>query len=240
MTWKKELIKILREDRRLRVFSPSLLHQVMQENDVMVSRRHLTNIITDWSDLGILKKITHGVFINNQAKPVVIVDEATPLIRKNSVVSLQRVLTQSGIINNPTNWVTAVMPTATGVSGGLVEGDFATFHFSTISSNFFPSIDSDIYKDAYDLSSPHPQFTPEKALLDWIYLASLSNGHARSLPPKWDIDMDMLDLDKMRKMADFFDLEKQLNSWIDGPAVPKLKIKKSISNLAAKTSFTPL
>lgn len=221
--WKKKLINLLREDRDLRVFSPAILYQKTQENDIEVSRRHLTTIIGDWSDLGILKRLTHGVFINNQAKPAVNIEESVPFIRKNAVVSLQRVLTNNGVINNPSAWITSVIPNAAGVTGGLVEADFATFQFSSMSSNFFPEKSSPIYNDAYDRQSLFPSFTPEKALVDWLYLSSVSNGHARSLPPRWDIDMDMLDTQKLSRLTNHFGLEFEFDLWLNNNPIKKNK-----------------
>src|SRR5437016_10622973 len=58
----------------------------------------------------VLTPVTRGLYLNNQCKPRVVPAEAAPYLRAGAVVSLQYVLAEIGVLNNPTAVVTAVVP----------------------------------------------------------------------------------------------------------------------------------
>ena len=118
------------------------------------------------------------------------------------------------MLNNPSLWITAVIPTATGIKGGIVDSSSHVFHFSSIRQDLLPSTTDDWAKDAYAYGAPTLTATPEKALLDWIYLSTLSNGRSRSHPPRHDIDMDMLNAERLEHLSQHMGLTQELNTWL--------------------------
>ena len=217
--------KLLKQDDAPRVITPQSLWEWLKSHNVEMSRRSITNALNDWQQVGIVERVAHGVFLNKQLVPVVRVDEAAPFLRQGAVVSLQRVLGDVGVLNNPSRWITCVLPTAAGLKGGLLETDHQTFHFSTIAPHLFPAPQDDWYDDAFS-SNPHVvEATPEKALMDWLYLSSVSNGRARPAPPRHDIDLDLLDLERCDRLASKLNLTSVWNAWLS-PApssIPKIK-----------------
>jgi hypothetical protein len=75
-----------------------------------------------WAAEGkILKPVREGAYLNGMSFPEVALAEAASVIRTGAVVSLQSVLGDAGVLNNPTPDVTCVMATtAPSTSGGTV------------------------------------------------------------------------------------------------------------------------
>ncbi|MGH8398167.1 MAG: hypothetical protein ACRETA_07980 [Gammaproteobacteria bacterium] len=63
----------------------------------------------------------------------------------------------------------------------------------------------------------HPRFTPEKALLDWLYLAVSPRSH-RTWPPRTDIDLATLDSRRLARLAKTTGLGSVLADWLQGSA----------------------
>jgi hypothetical protein len=61
----------------------------------------------------------------------------------------------------------------------------------------------------------HVRATPEKALIDWLYLG-LSSRSKRTMPPRADIDIDLLDKRKLRRLASSAHLRSELEGWLEG------------------------
>jgi hypothetical protein len=59
----------------------------------------------------------------------------------------------------------------------------------------------------------HVRATPEKALLDWLYLAR-SPRSRRTLPPKGDIDLELLDRARLRRLGRALGLASALEAWL--------------------------
>ena len=69
-------------------------------------------------------------------------------------------------------------------------------------------------------TSPHPRATPEKALLDWLYLANSS--HSTLTPPsRGDVDVDVLNKKRLARLAKAMNLVEILGSWDEGRFVLK-------------------
>ncbi len=59
----------------------------------------------------------------------------------------------------------------------------------------------------------HLRATPEKALVDWLYLG-LSPRSRRTLPIRSDIDLNMLDKRRLTRLARAAQLHHQLQGWM--------------------------
>jgi hypothetical protein len=72
-------------------------------------------------------------------------------------------------------------------------------------------------EDRLDLtrSAAHPHSTAEKALLDWLYLATSARS-TLAPPAPHDIDMDQLDRARLKRLAKSMALEDTLQRWLTG------------------------
>lgn len=199
-----------------RVFTPAILHAWLDERGVQSSRRHLGNLLTQASAAGLVARAAHGLFINNQASPRPLPEEAAPFIRRDAVVSLQRALGRAGAINNPSNWITCVIPYGAGIAGGQVQVGPSTFQFHKISPALFMNKDHPLHHDAVVSGQPWVA-TPEKALLDWIYLSRQPRANI-SAPALHDVEMDMLDPDRLDRLAEAMSLTQALEAWQSPPS----------------------
>lgn len=187
-----------------------------------VDERSMSTMLAQMARHGFLRKVNRTFYINTLAVPAVSADEAAQRLRSGAVVSLQRVLGQNGVLNNPTSWITAVVPT--GQSAGTTADGLRTpvgqFHFF----NMAPALlAAGAQVPAADILDPHaacPTATAEKALLDWLYLSTDARGGKTLAPPAaHDLDLDLLDHERMDRLAAWMGLEAQWQSLQQG-AVP--------------------
>lgn len=200
-----------------RVFTPAILLAWLDERGIQSSRRHLGNLLTQAGSAGLVARAAHGLFINNQATPRPLPEEAAPFIRRDAIVSLQRALGRAGAINNPSNWITCVIPYGAGIAGGQIQVGASTFQFHKISPSLFMGEDHPLRRDAVVSGQPW-MATPEKALLDWVYLARQPRSNLAS-PALHDVEMDMLDPDRLSRLAESMGLTDALEAW-QSPAPP--------------------
>jgi len=162
----------------------------------------------------VLTPVTRGLYLNNQCKPRVVPAEAAPYLRAGAVVSLQYVLGEIGVLNNPTAVVTAVVPLPKGGKAvprtGAVATRAARFRFHGMPERFFNILPAEL-NDHRQLR-PYPCATPERALIDWIYLGL--SPRAALTPPPLELDLDDLDLRRLRRIARFFSMEEELQGLL--------------------------
>lgn len=222
-------LALLKNNDAPRVFSPTSLKEYFKENALEVSRPSITLYMQSWNDGSFIKKVKHGVYLNLRATPEPSLEEAAPWVREGAIVSLQTVLGQSGVLNNPTDWVTCVYAHSKNPNNLNLECEGGTFKFTSINDKALPSPDEDWYKEAYEPYSSNLTATPEKALLDWIYLGT--HAYQWSLPPAHDIDWEELNEERLNLLADKMGLKEAL-----------VEFKKSVNSAeqSYQTYLSPL
>lgn len=214
-SWKMRLLASLKHPGAPRVFAPAELLVWLGEQEIDVGASTVAASLPDWESAGLFLRVSRGLYANTLATPAVRPDEAAPRLRQGAVISLQRVLGENGVLNNPTPWVTAVVPT--GLSAGTgnrnLETPFGTYRFANVKPEFLPPLDTTWANDALDPNARVPTATPEKALLDWLYLATVPNGRNPPLPPKGDVDLEALDEARLERLAAFMGLTAEWEQW---------------------------
>ena len=174
---------------------------------------------------GLLRNPARGLYLNTLAEPQPTIIELAPHLRDGAVVSLQTVLGQSGVLNNPTPWVTCVVSRARMATAGKMDVDGTVFSFSSMNE---AAMCEDLPHLALQPYAQAPTATPEKALLDWIYLAK----HSRkwSEPPRFDLDLDRLDHDAMGTLSKAMGIEAEWVEFRDRtapvPTTPKTPFRR--------------
>lgn len=202
-----------------RVMSPASLAawllDLPGENAFRWSPPAIASALGRWQDLGLVERVAHGVYLNLRATPRPRPAEAAPWIREGAVVSLQYVLGLSGVLNNPTEVVTCVISRSASRAVGVVGVQPYEFRFNGLRDDLIPDIASDWARDAYAANAFVPTATPEKALLDWIYLASASPLWHR--PPLHDLDIEALDTERLARLASRMGLTDRLAIALQPP-----------------------
>jgi hypothetical protein len=64
-----------------------------------------------------------------------------------------------------------------------------------------------------DLDFKYPRATPEKALLDWIYLGA--SARTKIAGPPFDIDADRLKKARLQRLSKAMSLQSQLKTYLE-------------------------
>jgi hypothetical protein len=127
------------------------------------------------------------------------------------VISLQTVLGDSGVWNNYTGWVTAVVPLSSRYSTpslGTVETGAGTFVFRGVPERV---LEAGAENDRLVAGVDYRRATPEAALLHWLYLSA--SPRSRMSTPPLDLDLGALDLKRLMRLAATMRLDANLRSW---------------------------
>lgn len=171
-----------------------------------------------------LVPVKGGLYLNHFRRVQGQLADATPWLYLDGVVSLNTVLGDSGVLNNPSNTVTVVVPMDRGPPPrlGRQRTRVGTIHAFGLPRHILEAgVATDRLEapNAYD----HVRATPEKALIDWLYLGR-SPRSRRTLPPSGDIDMAMLDHKRLRRLAKAAGVTDALMSWQSpGAAHPSVR-----------------
>ncbi len=218
MKWYNEIEKILSGQGSLRVIDTPVLLKIVQGIRPGVSLNTLHGLINDMEAAGKLIKIRRGLYANTQARPQVAPPEAAQYLFHGAVVSLQYVLGAFGVINNPPRAITAVVPIETGdarlpPSVRTIVGDFGEYRIHVLPASFFGS-SAGVNEDVEDPAARfYRRATPEKALVDWIYLAR--SPRSKLTMPPFDTDLEGLDAGRLIRLARNVGIEKHMGEFIE-------------------------
>lgn len=179
--------------------------------------RPSASAITRWvrllSETGKLQQVTRGVYLNRLAGPSVHPAEASQYIRRGAVVSLAWVLERSGALNNFGDTVTCVVPLSSDFASPQV-GPRKTvagqFRFYAIPLTILGAGRENI-EDVQDLNVAYPRATPERALLDWIYLGA--SVRSRLGMPPLDIQMHDMNPPRLKRLASAMGITRSWTEW---------------------------
>lgn len=166
---------------------------------------------------GKLQPVVEGLYINGFRTPPGSLADAAHWLRADAVVSLNTVLGDAGVLNNPSHTVTAVVPIDRGAPPpklGRRETRAGYLHFFGLPRRILEAGDPEDRLERTHLPVlDHVRVTPEKALLDWLYLAH-SPRSRRTLPPRGDIDVTLLDRARLKRLGRAMGLMPTLETWL--------------------------
>lgn len=180
-------------------------------------KRPSASAVTRWvrilNETGKLQQVTRGVYLNRMAGPSVHSAEASQYIRRGAVVSLAWVLECSGALNNFGDTVTCVVPQCSDFAPPRVGERKTTagqFRFYAMPMTVLSAGRENI-EDVQDLNFTYPRATPERALLDWIYLGA--SVRSRLSPPPFDIRMHQMSQPRLKRLARAVGITGQWTEW---------------------------
>ena len=165
---------------------------------------------------GKLRAVIKGVYLNRMGRPDAQPAAAAQWVRKFSVPSLSWVLEQAWVTNNFGDTVTCVIPLSAGMSNPQLRDrhtQAGPFQFFAMPAHLvLPDRLGCKTEDALDDRFDYPRTTPEKALLDWIYLGA--SPRSRLQRPPLDLDLDPLDRRRLARLAKAMKIEDKLEHWL--------------------------
>ena len=231
-SWKAQALRALGSPGALRVFDTPELVQWLATFGLKVPERTLRRALAEWESSGLVGRAARGLYLNGLASPLTLLEEAAPRLRQGAVVSLATVLGRAGALNNPTHWVTAVVPSdnSSRPVNELESESGSVFRFASLRHDLFLAPTDPLARDAFQPYAAVPTATPEKALLDWLYLSSRGRGAERwPLPPSHDWDMSLLDGPRLDRLATRLGLENELQQFRQGlEAGPRIRIRRKM------------
>ena len=232
VSWKFVVVGLMARPEFPRVFDSHELEQALQSHGMSPPRRTIQRALREWEIAGVVRRVAQGVYLNMQATPQPLLREAVSKMRPGAIVSLATVLGDAGVLNNPTSWVMAVLPSDVKVrhENEVSSAPGAEFKFAYLRPDLIPVRGEPWASDALEPYARVPTATPEKALLDWIYLSASARGGSRwQLPASHDVDLDYLDSDRLERLASHMGLENELGQFRQGlESAPRLKIRRSM------------
>jgi hypothetical protein len=209
--WSTRLELVLAEPSALRVLDTASIIQVAKNVRRNISKPSLERWIRTAVAANRLQRVVRGLFLNRLVTPPPQLCEAAVWLRPGAVISLQTVLGDSGVWNNYTEWVTAVVPLSsryTTPSLGRVETEGGTFVFRGVPEHV---LETGAENDRLVAAVDYRRATPEAALLHWLYLSS--SPRSRMSTPPLDLDLGELDLKRLRRLAIGMRLDANLTTW---------------------------
>lgn len=195
-----------------RVLTIPMLAAVLSDRRKQPARNTLFRWVREQVASGVLRPMTRGLYINQLAAPRPTAAEAAGFIRTGAIVSLQTVLGEAGITNNFPDVVTCVVPHERGhvPSVGPVNAADIQFRFHSMPARLLDGRAGKL-EDRMDPEVRYSRATPEKALLDWLYLGD--SRYSRIAGPPLDVELERLDGPRLRRLAKSMDLVEQLKAW---------------------------
>jgi hypothetical protein len=212
-SWRFGLLGQLSKKSSPRIMTFPELHKLAGLVRPGISDTTVRTAIEELKEAGALLKISNGLYMNKRSLPAPSIAEAARFIRKHAVVSLQSVLGECGVTNNPSAIVTCVVPlsaTSHPNLGTVQTESGATFRFFGLPERFFPPKAGKV-RELFISSKPCPCFIPEKALLDWLYLGNSISS--KMTPPPFDIDPEMIDWRRARDLAEKIGMSQLLEDY---------------------------
>jgi len=197
-----------------RVLTVPMIAAVLANRRKLPARNTLFRWIREQTKSGALRPVTRGLYINQLARPLPTASDAASFVRGGAIVSLQSVLGEAGVTNNYSDIVTCVVPHSKDHRPSVrpVTAERIEFRFHAMPKRFLDEHAGEI-EDRMDLDFRYPRATPEKALLDWIYLGA--SARTKIAGPPFDIDDGRLDKARLQRLAKSMSLELQLKTYLE-------------------------
>ena len=209
--WSTRLELVFAEPSALRVLDTASIIEVAKNVRRDISKPSVERWIRSAVAANRLQRVVRGLFLNRLITPPPQLCEAAVWLRPGAVISLQTVLGYSGVWNNYTEWVTAVVPLSsryTTPSLGRVETEGGTFVFRGVPEHV---LETGAENDRLVAGVDYRRATPEAALLHWLYLSR--SPRSRMSTPPLDLELGELDLKRLRRLAIGMRLDANLTTW---------------------------
>jgi len=210
--WTTRLELALSEPAALRVLDKKSIVGVARDVQPKVSDPTVERWIQEAIAANRLRRVVRGLYLNCLISPPARLAEAAVWLRPGAIVSLQTVLGDAGVWNNFTDWVTAVVPLSqryTRPSLGRLETAAGVFVFHGVPESI---LEAGRDEDRFANPVSYRRATPEAALMHWLYLSN--SPRSRMSPPPLELDLSLLNRQKLKRLARAMGLSELLESFL--------------------------
>ncbi len=211
--------KLAAEARLMKPDTPAVLTSGMVEmlatagTDAPPSRPTIQRWLKDLVQSEKLRPVIKGVYLNRLGHRDVSPAAASQWVRSRSIVSLAWVLEQAGLTNNFGDTVTCVIPIDPGwptpqISDRTTQA--GTFRFFAMPAHLNDERAGG-QADLQDARFDYRRATPEKALLDWIYLGA--SPRSRLSRPPFDLEIEPLHAGRLKRLAKNMGITPLWEGW---------------------------
>jgi len=195
-----------------RVVTIPMITAILADRRKPPARNTVFRWVRDQVASGVLRPMTRGLYLNQLAAPRPLAAEAVGFIRTGAIVSLQTVLGEAGITNNFPDLMTSVIPHDRGHVASVrpVKAADIEFRFHSMPARLLNEQAGEL-EDRLEVDFKYPRATPEKALLDWLYLGA--SPYSKIAGPPLDLETDQLDASRLRRLARSMELVDELKAW---------------------------
>ncbi len=162
---------------------------------------------------GKLQPVIKGVYLNRIGHRAESAAAAAQWVRSRSIVSLTWVLEQAGLTNNFGDTITCVIPIDSSWPTSQISDRHTlagTFRFFGMPAHLQDERAGKL-EDLQDGRFNYRRATPEKALLDWIYLGA--SPRSRMTRPPYDIEIEPLNGARVKRLAKAMNIAPPLDAW---------------------------
>lgn len=179
-------------------------------------------MLTMLESLGAIVKLKRDHYVNMLTFPKITPEELPSIIYPGAVISLHSALMGSGALNNPSRITTAITPTYkpgwNKVKKVISESPFGEAWIFRIPEDIVLA-DGVEHDDMFAIGYAYPMATPEKAIVDWIFIAAMQerNETKGDLPlgyPPLDIDLDKINIQRLERIAKALGLQVEIAEWL--------------------------
>lgn len=206
-------ISILLGDEAPRILTVPMIAATLADRRRPVARGTLFRWIRSQVAASALQPVTRGLYLNRMARPLPTASEAAGYVRAGAIVSLQTVLGEAGVTNGYSDIVTSVVPIRSGVAPSsrpvCVEGVEFRFHAMPVR---LLNDEAGADEDRIDPQVLYARASPEKALLDWIYLGA--SPRTKLTGPPLDIELRNLDMKRLGRLGIAMKLARELEEYL--------------------------
>lgn len=197
-----------------RVMTVPMIAAAFADRRKQAARNTIFKWIRNQTEAGVLRPIRRGLYLNQLARPQPTAADAAAFVRSGAIVSLQTVLGDAGVTNSYSDIVTSVLPAQGRVaqSSRPVVANGIEYRFHSMPARLLNDEAGDL-EDRIDLEVLYPRATPEKALLEWIYLGD--SPRTKLAPPPLDINLERIDKHRLKRLADHMKLTQQLEGYLE-------------------------
>ncbi len=218
LPWRTRLEIALASPEALRVMRFAELESFAYAQAIHVPRSSLAKWTSEAVAAERLQRVTRNLYLNRLVQPPAVAAEAALTLRPLSVVSLHTVLGDSGVWNNFTGEVRAIVPILRRpprseraphppkLGRMVLDGTVFVFHGMPQSV-----LESGEEHDRLEQRISYRRATPEAALCHWLYLARSPRSRL-TMPP---LDMSLADFDRARlnRLAKAMNLQEPVADW---------------------------
>lgn len=213
--WKADAERLLMQADSPSVLTTAMLHALVTAGRADVpSSATFSRWVAEMAAIGKLRDVIKGVYLNRLGHRDISPAAAAHWVRHRSVVSLAWVLEQAHVTNNFGDTITCVIPTDPSWANPQI-GDRQTaagmFRFFAMPAHLVDER-AGRFEDIRDQRFDYPRATPEKALMDWVYLGA--SPRSRMTRPPFDLDLGALDLGRVKRLAKGMRISEAWEAWL--------------------------